>query len=109
MGKTLIDKVSEFKGKSLKENGITYRGIGRVRKLTQKAMKSIQGLYGGAICDHPGDVVAMRNAIWAIWLHRGRDLSKDGMSCPAVSPDEDLERANKTAQHKSVQTIGLGR
>ena len=52
------------------------RGIGGVRKLTQKAIKSIQGHYGGAIRDHPGNVVAMRSAIWAIWRHRGRDDSK---------------------------------
>ena len=91
-----------MKGKSFKEEGTRYRGIGAVRKLTKKAMKSIQEHYGGAIRDHPGDVVAMRNAIWAIWRHRGRYHSKCGMSCPAVGPEGDLERANKRALPRYV-------
>ena len=73
-----------------------------MRKLTQKAIKSIQGHYGGAIRDHSGDVVAMRSAIWAIWHHRGRYHSKCGMNCATVDPENDLERTNKRALPKYV-------
>ena len=102
MGKRLIDKVNELKGKQFKEGTAKFRGIGGAGRLTQRAIKSIQGHYGGAIRDHPGDIDAMREAIWAIWHHRGKDHSHCGESCPAVGPDKDLVRANKSALPKFV-------
>ena len=49
MGKTLADKVNEYKSHQLTENGKKYKGIGGVNRLTQKAIKNIQGHYGAAI------------------------------------------------------------
>lgn len=102
MGKRLIDTVSEMKGKQFKEGTAKFKGIGGAGRLTQRAIKSIQGHYGGAIRDHPGDTVAMKRAIWAIWRHRAKDHSYCGISCPAVGPEKDLERANKSALPKHV-------
>ena len=76
--------------------------IGGAGRLTQRGIKSIQGHYCGAIHDHPGDVPAMREAIWAIWHHRGKDYSHCGESCPSVGPDKDLVRANNSALPKFV-------
>ncbi|KAI0210191.1 hypothetical protein LSAT2_005074, partial [Lamellibrachia satsuma] len=44
----------------------------------------------------------MRRAIWAIWRHRRKDHSHCGINCPAVGPEKDLARANKSALPKHV-------
>ena len=74
-----MDKVSALKGKSFNEHGKTYKGIGGANRLSQKAIKSIQVHYGGAIRENVGNL----------------------QSCPAVSVG-DLERANKRAFPEDV-------
>ena len=49
MGKRLLDKVIQCKGKMYRENGKFYTGIGGAGCLTSKAIKRIQGHHGGAI------------------------------------------------------------
>ena len=66
MGKRLMDKVSELKGKKFTEGGKTFTGIGGAGRLTQKAIQRIQGHYGAAIRDNPGDTSAMKKSIMAI-------------------------------------------
>ena len=84
MGKRLSDKVAEHKNKSWEEDGKKYKGIGGVGRLTQKAIKSIQGHYGAAIRSNVGNVPGMKKAIWAIFKHRNKNHSDCGSWCPAV-------------------------
>ena len=83
------------------ENGNTYKGIGGVGRLSQKAIKAIQGHYGGAIRGNVGDIYAMNKQIWSIWRHRRTDHSLCSQTCPA-NGEADLERANKRALPKHV-------
>ncbi|ELU04515.1 hypothetical protein CAPTEDRAFT_218535 [Capitella teleta] len=83
MGKRLMDKVSQLKSTSFKHAGKSVKGIGGAGKLTQKAIKRIQGHYGGAIRAHPGDLDGMKKAVWAIWHHRGDRHQDCGEWCPA--------------------------
>jgi hypothetical protein len=85
MGKRLMDKVSSNKSKTFSHNGKNYKGIGGAGRLNQKAIKRIQGHYGGAICGHAGDLAGMKKAVWAIWHHRGDRHDDCGDWCPAKS------------------------
>ncbi|KAK3765046.1 hypothetical protein RRG08_023564 [Elysia crispata] len=79
MGKRLMDKVAQCKGQKFQENGKAYTGIGGAGRLTSKAIKPIQGHYGGAIRKNCHSVEAMRKSIWSIFHHRGgrHDLCGD--------------------------------
>jgi hypothetical protein len=85
MGKRLMDKVHELKGKKFIECGKTYTGIGGIGRLTQKAIQRIQGHYGAAIRQNPGDVKGMKKSIWAIWKHRSNDHSDCKNWCPVMA------------------------
>jgi len=93
MGKKLMDKVSENKNKEFTEGGTTYRGIGGKARLTQNAIKIIQGHYGAAIRGNVGNKEKMKKAIWAIWKHRGKIHDDCGSWCPAQQGD--LDKANE--------------
>ena len=82
MGKRLMDTVAANKGKTfIDAKGKKSKGIGGAGKLTQKAIKRIQGHYGGAIRSNSNDLKGMKKAIWAIWKHRGDDHSDCGNWC----------------------------
>ena len=100
MGKRLLDKVAELKSKRFKEGRKSYKGIGGAGGLTKKAIKVIQGHYGGAIRGNVGDLGKMKTAVMAIWKHRGKDHSDCGDWCPAHSGD--LGKANKNCLPKFV-------
>ena len=100
MGKRLLDKVVELKSKRFKEGRKSYKGIGGAGGLTKKAIKVIQGHYGGAIRGNVGDLGKMKTAVMAIWKHRGKDHSDCGDWCPAHSGD--LGKANKNCLPKFV-------
>ena len=57
------------------------RGIGGKGKLTQAAIKRIQGHYNGAIRKNKGDLAAMKKAIWAIFHHRNGNHENCGTWC----------------------------
>ena len=95
MGKRLIDKVAELKSSVHSEGGKKFKGIGGAAGLTRKAIKSIQGHYGGAIRGNVGDVGNMKTAVMAIWKHRNRDHVDCGAWCPANNGD--LDKANRHA------------
>ncbi|XP_059163145.1 uncharacterized protein LOC131946415 [Physella acuta] len=99
MGRRLMDKVSECKGKLYKENGKQYKGIGGAGRLTQSAIKRIQGHYGGAIRKNAGNIVAMKKAVWAIWKHRTGVHDDCGKWCIG---QKDLDKANKNKLPKFV-------
>lgn len=88
MGKRLMDKVTEYKNTQFVDGGKKFKGIGGVGRLSQKAIKRIQGHYGGAIRANPGDVAGMRKAIWAVWKHRGDDHDDCGNWCPTKTRGE---------------------
>lgn len=67
MDKKLMDKVAECKGKVYEENGKKYKGIGNAGRLTTRAIKRIQGHYGGAIRKNFSAVSKMKKSIIAIW------------------------------------------
>lgn len=92
MGKKLIDKVTELKNKTFVEKGKNHREIGGKGKLTQAAIKRIQGQYGAAIRNNAGDILKMRGDIWAIYKHRGGNHDCENW-CPAKNGD--LDKANK--------------
>ncbi|KAI0222586.1 hypothetical protein LSAT2_026167, partial [Lamellibrachia satsuma] len=100
MGKRLLDKVAELKSKRFKEGRKSYKGIGGAGGLTKKAIKVIQGHFGGAIRGNVGDLGKMKTAVMAIWKHRGKDHSDCGDWCPAHSGD--LGKANKNCLPKFV-------
>lgn len=92
MGRRLMDKVQECKQKTYTYNGKTVKGIGGANKLTQKAIKSIQGHYGGAIRNNPGDKEGMNRAIWAIYNHRNRNHSDCPEWCPSKTGKGDPDK-----------------
>ena len=94
MGKRLMDKVAACKGKTFKFNKKTVKGLGGAGRLTKKVIKNLQGHYGAAIRNNPGNVAAMKKAIWATFKHRGKDHSDCGDWCPAVSSSNTVA-ANK--------------
>ena len=94
MGKRLLDKLAELMSKQFKEGRKSYRGIGGAAGLTKKAIKVIQGHYGGAIRGNVGDLGEMKTAVMAIWKHCGKDHSDCGDWCPVHSGD--VERANRS-------------
>ena len=85
MGKRLLDKVTQCKSKSYEydQNGKKkkVKGIGGAGKLTKAAIKRIQGHYGGAIRKNVGNLVKMKDSIWAIYYHRKGDHSRCGEWC----------------------------
>lgn len=112
MGKQLMVLVDQYKGKSLlidrDENLISttgsqkpdtkkgeklVKGIGGAKRLTQAAIKSIQGHYGAAIRGND-NVADMRTAIQAILYHRSGEHEHCAQWCPAQK-DGDLIAANK--------------
>ena len=104
MGKRLIDKVAEMKSKPFREGGgRSYKGIGGAAGLTRKAIRQIQGHYGGAIRGNVGDMGKMKIAVMAIWKHRGKDHSDCGDWCPAHSGD--VDRANRNSLPKFVLKV----
>ncbi|KAK6967885.1 hypothetical protein BgiMline_027735 [Biomphalaria glabrata] len=64
MDKKLMDKVAECKGKVYEENGKKYKGIGNAGRLTTRAIKRIQGHYGGAIRKNFSAVSKMKRVSW---------------------------------------------
>ena len=92
MGKRLMDKTNECKGKVYVENGKKYTGIKGAGRLTISAIKRIQGHYGGAIRNNSGNITAMKKAIMGIWKHRFGEHEDCGNWCPR---DKDLDKANK--------------
>lgn len=69
-------------------------GVGGKGKLTAKAIKNIQGHYGGAIRNNCGNIIGMKEDIWHIYNHR----SGDHTSCPnwcAVTKTGDITAANR--------------
>ena len=90
MGRRLIDKRDECKGKMYVENGKQFKGIGGKGRLTQSAIKRIQGHYGGAIRSNSGNLSGMKKAIMAIWKHRTGVHEDCGEWCP-----RDLNKANQ--------------
>lgn len=102
MGKRLIDKVAEMKSKPFR-GGRSYKGIGGAAGLTRKAIRQIQGHYGGAIRGNVGDMGKMKIAVMAIWKHRGKDHSDCGDWCPALSGD--VDRANRNSLPKFVLKV----
>ena len=90
MGKRSIDEVAELKSSVHSEGGKKFKGIGGAAGLTRKAIKSIQGHYGGAIWGNVGDVGNMKTAVMAIWKHRNRDHVDCGAWCPANNGNLDF-------------------
>ena len=76
MGKRLLDKINQCKGKVYQHGNKKVKGIGGAGKLTKAAVKRIQGHYGGAIRNNIGSLDKMKTAIWAIWHHRNGDHDK---------------------------------
>ena len=76
MGKRLLGKINQSKGKVFQHGNKKAKGIGGARKLTKGAVKRIQGHYGAAIRKYVGNLDKMRAAIWAIWHHRNGDHEK---------------------------------
>ncbi|GFR58719.1 phenolphthiocerol synthesis polyketide synthase type I Pks15/1 [Elysia marginata] len=73
MGKRLLDKISQTKGKVFQHSNKKVKGIGDAGK---GAVKRIQGHYGGAIRKNVGNLDKMKAVIWAIWYHRNGDHEK---------------------------------
>ena len=76
MGKRLLDKINQSKGKVFQHGYKKVKGIGGAIKLTMGAVKRIQGRYRAAIRKNVGNVDKMKAAIWAIWHHRNGDHEK---------------------------------
>lgn len=107
MGKALMNVVNSAKGTKFVVNSSGYvvykdkpdtrqgdklvRGIGGIGKLTAKAIKSIQGHYGGAIRNNVGDLDGMKKSIWAIYHHRSGNHEHCGDWC---SPDPIIANKN---------------
>jgi len=89
MGKLLLDKVQQCKGKEFYWEGRKYKGIGGSGKLHKAAIKRIQGHYGAAIRNNVGNLEGMKASIWRIWHHRNRNHSSCDNSCPAVNGSGD--------------------
>lgn len=104
MGKRLIDKVNEHKGKPFEDNvnGKSYIGLGGAGRLTKCAIKRIQGHYGAAIRKNSGGMGKMKKSIWAIFHHREGKHNDCGSWCPK---DKDLEAANKNCLPPFVMEI----
>lgn len=108
MGKGLMNIVKENKGKKFvvdrEGNQLAksvanksraekmYIGAGGVGRLSQKAIKSIQGHYGAAIRENQ-TIVEMKKAIWDIFNHRSGNHTACPAWCCAV---KDPARANKS-------------
>lgn len=92
MGKRLMDKVKQCKHKIYVHEGKKVTGIGGARKLSQKAIKRIQGHYGGAIRANTGSLEDMKKAVWAIWEHRGGQHTNCGKWCPLKSGHGDPDK-----------------
>ena len=92
MGRQLTNKVTEHKGKSFVNNGKTMKGIGGKGGLTKKAILKIQGHFGAAIKNNTGNLLQMKEDIWAIWQHRHRDHHNCGTWCPSKSGNGDPDK-----------------
>jgi len=86
--------VSENAGKKFVHDGKTVKGISGKGRLTDKKIKVLQGHYGAAIRQNPGNVPAMKKAVWAIYNHRNGDHQDCPEWCP-MTKSGDLEVANK--------------
>ena len=89
MGKRLMDLVSKNKNTIFREGNKRYKGIGGQGRLTQKAIMRIQGHYGAAIRNNPGNVSAMKRGIMRIYKHRAKDHSDCEEWCPSKSGKRD--------------------
>ena len=81
MGKTLLDKVNECKGKVYTLDKKKIKGIGGAGKLTKAAIKRIRGHYEGKIRKNVNNLEKMKKAIYAIWFHRKREHTACGSWC----------------------------
>ena len=93
MGRKLTNLVTACKNKVYKrDNGKKVKGIGGMKKLTQKEIYRIQGHYGAAIRKNAGNEAGMRKAVWAIFHHRNGNHDMCGEWCP--SKKGDVTKAN---------------
>lgn len=88
--------IDNNKGKPFTHNGKYYKGIGGKGLLIDKKVKIMQGHYGAAIRDYPGDTAAKRKAIWAIYHHRSGNHADCPDWCQATKSG-DFEKTNKNA------------
>ena len=85
-------------------NGKTLTGISGKGKLTDKKIKVMQGHYGAAIRNNPGDVSAMKKAVWAIF-HQGSGHHEDCPDWCPMTKNNDLDRANKNMLPKYIMDV----
>lgn len=96
MGTRLRNLKNTMKGRKL-EDGKTLGGKGR---LTDEEIGKIQQYYGNAIRENKGDLVKMREAVWAVYFHK-RSSDKNPMHhfCRDWCPFLQAEKANKLHEY----------
>lgn len=79
------------------------KGLGGKGRLTEAAIDKLQCYYGNAIREHKHDIVKMREAVWAVYFHKGSSDEKpvhnfcDVSWCPFLK----AKRNGKPYTHKT--------
>ena len=83
MGRHLMNNVSQLKQTSFQYNGKTVKGTSGKVKLSNAAIRKIQGHHGAAIRHNVNNMDKMKKDIWAIWEHRTKKHDNCGSWCPS--------------------------
>ena len=83
MGRHLMNKVSQLKQTSFQYNGKTVKGTSGKVKLSNAAIRKIQGHYGAAIRNNVNNVDKMKKDIRDIWEHMTKKHNNCGSRYPS--------------------------